>query len=81
MAENENSERDTHFAGFARLLMQRLLDDGFDETGYRSGEMAEKIITQAAYDLVEHTLDYATDGKYEPEDIPDLKVWPDTSPR
>ena len=50
------TERDTHFVGFAKLLVEDLLGGpGYIEVT-EPYEEVYKIIAQRAYDLVEHTL-------------------------
>ena len=85
-------ERDTHFAGFAKLLWDELMqanglgyifvdedkhDDGIDPTNYRL------LIAQRAYDLVFHTImnidPYHLDAlstEEIPARIPDMTEWP-----
>jgi hypothetical protein len=79
------SERDTHFVGFARLLMKDLLwDSGGFSFNVPVGEAIEKckvVIAQRAYDLVEHALEntslYDLDSYEEQiKPIPDMTEWP-----
>ena len=76
------NDRDTHFLGFAGLLLARI--KAAQEAGAPS-EYIEKLIAQAGYDLVYHTLYY--EGDPDPvtdwsllnilKRIPDLTEWPD----
>ena len=69
------TERDTHFFGFAKLLVTELAKNGFVTPVY--GARPYTLIAQRAYDLVEHTLDNAPgDHRASLEDIPDLTEWP-----
>jgi len=88
MAENEKYERDTHFQGFAKSLypeldhlfnlLYRARLDRIDRQIEQSERMIKLLLTQRAYDLVYHTLEFYTLGEtvYEPQDIPDLNQWP-----
>lgn len=70
---SEQSTRDTHFAVFAKLLFDELLDvdDGhIDVSTYNQADddMVEKyrrLIAQRAYDLAMHVMKY-TDGGFYP---------------
>jgi hypothetical protein len=85
-----DNERDTHFAGFARLLRQDIfaklnfLDFGFsDQQQATIDRGVDKMIAQRVYDLVMHTLlhvehidlDRLTDEEHAKK-IPDLTEWP-----
>ena len=74
--------RDTQFAGFAKMLWQEL----YHEIDWQqdSGEGVEQIIARRAYDLVSHTL--LNTGPmmldcYSHEEqvaaIPDMTTWPE----
>ena len=89
MAENEKSERDTKFQGFARLLWIQLRAEmmfGTKRTLAEQGAAMERIIAQRAYDLVEHVFNSCDDLAkrlcIDPqlycdiEDVPDLTEWP-----
>lgn len=85
-------ERETKFAGFARLLMNELLGDaGYIDIHkfWDSEEVAvyEQIIAQRAYDLVTHTIDSTfvnlstgDDRAGALEAVPDLTEWPAQEP-
>ncbi len=51
IAPSDNSQRDTHFAGFAKLLADELQVTG----GYPLSEV-KQLIARRAYDLVTHVL-------------------------
>lgn len=48
------TERDTHFFGFAKLLVAKLEKDGFVTPVY--GVRPYTLIARAAYDLVRHAM-------------------------
>lgn len=53
------SERDTHFQGFAKLLLEELLQDGevwIDTGNPHWRDEWERTIAQRAYDLAHHTI-------------------------
>ncbi len=80
-------ERDTHFSGFAKLLLDELLKASVItvETPFQDDWRAEweETIAQRAYDLVKHTLNRLAEGdrRYDLEDpmevenIPDITSW------
>ncbi|HYU75838.1 MAG TPA: hypothetical protein VEL31_24455, partial [Ktedonobacteraceae bacterium] len=88
--------RDTQFQGFAKLLQQEIWDTECsivpmlisNPTGQVAKELTEAIqtlITQRAYDLVWHTIEYS--GEIDDllladavSTIPDLTQWPETPP-
>ncbi len=85
------SERDTHFRGFAELLLAELYDNNLIEFAGDSEklQLLFKTTTQRAYDLVNHTLWHSTPAsgntikKYQgmtieeiTQHIPDLTAWP-----
>ncbi len=87
--EPMSTERDTHFAKFAELLLEdlggdiaQLMDETADSGDYE-GHM-RLIIAQRSYDLAQHTIDalwpYINDKAVEPSatDIPDLTQWPES---
>ena len=52
-----NNERDTHFLGFASLVIYEMHKSGlFDSTSLQYDEM-HLLIAQCAYDLVRYTID------------------------
>ena len=80
------NERDTHFFGFAKLLVAKLEKDGFVTPVY--GVRPYTLIAQWAYDLVYHTLSNTTQAmaaecEHRPaiaeeiRHIPDLTEWPE----
>ena len=91
-----DNERDTKFAGFAKLLQQEIWDTECsivpmlisNPTGQVAKELTDAVqtlITQRAYDLVEHTIEYS--GQIDDllladavSTIPDLTQWPATPP-
>ncbi len=86
-----NNERDTHFQGFAKLLIERLLDN---TEGYfllmrnvpkkHDMEEAIRVIAESAYDLAYHTLMESAGASWIDAcpswewvaRIPDLTEWP-----
>ena len=90
MSENE---RDTHFAGFAKVLFDELLsvDAGrIDISSYNQMDDAmidryRLIITQRSYDLVKHAIEedsdvpqwMLTNRKKHVADVPDVTAWPE----
>ena len=90
MAENENSERNTHFLGFAEQVYEALAQNVVLSKHRRLSEIEvfkqeqHTIIAQFAYDLAVHAIcaydetprDFAIEMI---EHIPDLTNWPDTS--
>lgn len=77
------SERDTHFAGFAKLLMDDLIDAQVEHYHDNNREdFVTTLIAQRAYDLVHHALEYDSaemvDWPLEQvmKSIPDLTEWP-----
>ncbi len=77
------TERDTHFAGFARLLIRELgreaIKPGQDWANLQGAHQLERIIARRAYDLAVHVL--ANDWAYPTEaiyTIPDLTEWPES---
>jgi hypothetical protein len=91
-----SSERDTHFAGFAKLLLAELdnevgsitsicieSDTEFNETEFT--QKMVQIIARRAYDLITHAL-VADALRWPPlatitiEDIPDMTEWPKDTP-
>ena len=95
MAENENSERNTHFLGFAEQVYEALAQNVVFSKHRRLSEIEvfkqeqHTIIAQFAYDLVEYSLMEVPPSlmlyQTQPEvalaikNIPDLTNWPDTS--
>ena len=69
MTENEKSERDTHFLGFAKLLMAEL--DSKDYLWPEIRARYEQGIAQRAYDLVYHTRLKTAYGM----DLINIKQW------
>ena len=80
------SERDTHFAGFAKLLwdeLEDLKDNMEPDFSYQSYErFAQKFISRRAYDLVHYTLLQAVANRptglyadFIREHVPDLTAW------
>ena len=92
MAENEKSERDTHFLGFAEHVYEALAQNVLFSKHRRLSEIEafkqeqHTIIAQFAYDLVEHVLShtgldthpYHPSNAWRAEDIPDLTTLPPT---
>jgi|SRR6266567_6006141 len=75
------NERDTHFAGFAQLLAQEIveIDDLFIETTSPdiTAEIAQHI-ARRAYDLMIHTLYHSRYDREVPSvSIPDMTAWPE----
>jgi hypothetical protein len=83
------NERDTHFQGFAKLLIEEMvmLHGSIDITAYWTlsgdfwslpGDEATReyvdIIARRAYDLLDHASQYVLTC---PEDVPDFTQWPD----
>ena len=66
--------RDNQFAGFAKMLWQEL----YHEIDWQqdSGENAEQIIAQRAYDLVMHAVSETTGAK-SIDHVPDMRQWPE----
>ncbi len=88
MRENE---RDTHFAGFAKLLWDEFEDLGhrlppdFNFTPENWAWEVQQLVARRVYDLVMHTLFHSIDS-FDPnydyellEGIPDLTTWPEHS--
>ncbi len=85
------TERDIHFQGFAKLLVQELIDQYIIVAHPKAIEGmrpdAEKIIAQRAYDLAYHFIEsnYKHRGTFRGEIhmsvsmMPDLTEWPNTS--
>lgn len=88
-----STERDTHFQGFAKLLMPEL-DSLFIllYQAYAMGDMAKRdeysqriqtLLAERGYDLVSHSLEYSQDDVYWPpqelikEYVPDMTAWPE----
>ncbi len=75
------TDRDTHFADFAKLLWHDLAEelgsyidrDGFSRT-YAEHPECERIITQRAYDLVGHVLNSLVNDHLSIDY--DLHYWP-----
>ncbi len=88
-------ERDTHFLGFAKLLLDELMTkyDHLPPGRFEPAERDELIISQRAYDLVYFLLDNAPlhSGSFDTgygtpdeihetiEGLPDLTQWPESS--
>lgn len=73
------TERDTHFAGFARLLIEEVYANG-----PQTIDVFERIIAQRAYDLVRHALEQASHGEHAFDaeivfhrQVTDLAQWPE----
>jgi len=94
MAENEKSERDTHFLGFAEHVYEALAQNVLRTKHRRLSEIEafkqeqHTIIAQFAYDLVTYALEemnpislqsYETTGEIIAKEIPDLTALPATS--
>ncbi len=83
------NERDTHFAGFARLVAQELYENGLLDLNhaavYDAPGMVVEIIAQRAYDLAIHSFESVPDEKQseygDPPDcvkhVPDINQWSD----
>ncbi len=74
---NENSERDTHFQGFAKLLYQELAQHTMSEFNQpmdtvKFMQEQRTIIARRAYDLMDHIMLYAPAAK-----VPDFTEWPE----
>jgi hypothetical protein len=93
MAENEKSERDTHFQGYAELFYPELSRLFYALHAYRVLREYEKAdlveqeikeyLAQRAYDLAYHFVWEAMGGtpnaiKIIVADVPDLTAWPNT---
>ncbi len=79
--EGGMSERDTHFRGFAELLLAELYDNNFIEFAGDSEklQLLYKTTTQRAYDLVVHTLYHSRYDREVPSvSIPDMTAWPES---
>lgn len=83
------NERDTHFAGFAKLLWHEVRKTSFDSPGFSHYQQLEEhlqlLFAQRAYDLARHIIWEAMGGtpnaiRIIVADVPDLTAWPDTSP-
>jgi len=86
--KEQANERDTHFAGFAKLVAEELPDPPIDDSylGLPTAEWKEtiqKIIARRAYDLVFHTLMEVDPAWLDMLDtsewtgrIPDMTEWP-----
>lgn len=84
------NDRDTHFLGFARLLLQEMVEHRFlsgeDASLYYGGKL-ESLIAQRAYDLAYHFIEsaYQHRGEFRGEIhasvqmLPDLTQWPESS--
>lgn len=92
---SEPSDRDTHFAGFAKLLYEDLygsfgaLFDAYsdDEQRAKAAQDIHERLAQRAYDLVAHTILHTSshdldvlDSAEIPPRIPDLTAWPEETP-
>lgn len=88
---SENTERDAHFLGFAKLLLDEIMNSNdvwFDTADAHFREDWQKIIAQCVYDLVEHArlhcvaraleldLDWIT-AVDSAGRMPDLTEWPE----
>ena len=84
-----SEERDTHFAGFAKLVAQEILDEMRERRTINDEDAMEMIIAQRAYDLFVHDrmntgtsdLQHAASDLEAQEmvhGIPDLTQWPDS---
>lgn len=80
------NERDTHFAGFAKLLWHEVRKTSFDSPGFSEYQQLERylqlLIAQRAYDLVEHALRTCPLEAFEimgdgVQYVPDLTKWPE----
>jgi hypothetical protein len=77
---NTDNPRDTQFQGFAKLVMSELL------TYFGDFEDMERIITQRAYDLVQHVLFDHKEIQWQPlesismEEITDMTELPKDNP-
>lgn len=85
-----NNERDTHFQGFAKLFADEL--DQIDLVIMKRRDwqqQARQLITQRAYDLIRHTIEYVKTEVYygnfvtwaDASDIPDLTQRPEERER
>ena len=84
-----SNERDTHFAGFAKLLWQEINDKGkfnIDMEASDTDETVTSLIAQRAYDLVLHTVWNTASSDLQrllmtevAAKIPDLTEFTDTS--
>ena len=81
------NERDTHFAGFAKLLWDELLhvhEFGYIEVSDDEEEenvQYQEIIARRAYDLARHFVWHAMGGTENAitiivADVPDMTEWP-----
>jgi hypothetical protein len=77
------NERDTHFAGFAKLLETELshsLDVWFDSPAATQEQIrtATRLrIAQRAYDLKQHIMRHIDDHELQASRIPDMTAWPE----
>ncbi len=85
-----NTERDTHFQGFADLLWEEMKQQPlltFADNPLVYEQHMKTLITQRAYDLVRHAIDSVAGGIYTQSyvgmgedadiaDVPDLTQWP-----
>lgn len=89
--KSDTSDRDTHFAGFAELLVLQI--EGLsirykDWPDWRElDRQVKKLIAQRAYDLVAHTILHTSSHDLDvldydeiPPRIPDLTAWPEATP-
>ena len=77
MAEHEKSERDTHFAGFAKLLMDDLLDAEVEHYHDDNKEdFVATLIAQRAYDLVYSAIEFLRYSPYyRPMQLSSTETW------
>jgi len=73
LVEAQKQERDTHFAGFAKLLWEEASNTPMNEI--------EQLIARRAYDLVVHALNTCSLEAFEimgngVQEVPDLTEWP-----
>ena len=92
MDEQPTNERDTHFAGFAKLLLQELMAkyDHLPPGQWGPAEKDELIITRRAYDLMHHACWMINNAQFKSggvrlhpnammRAIEDLTEWPNDS--
>src|SRR6266699_4010486 len=73
LVDAQKQERDTHFAGFAKLMWEEASNTPMNEI--------EQLIARRAYDLVVHALNTCSLEAFEimvngAQEVPDLTEWP-----
>ncbi len=78
MKQKLQEERNTHFQGFAKLLIDELIDQGFAHptSMHHDEKFYHTLVTQRAYDLIDHAFSETKAGYHYPEYVPDLTELP-----